>query len=62
MAGALHQVLQEQIVGALLGLADLDLHAENLQPHLLADVVVGTGGCGRAGFDRGHASGVPRVL
>ena len=32
VAGALHQVLQEQVVGALLGLADLDLHAVHLEP------------------------------
>ena len=29
-----------QIEGALLGLADLDLHAVHGEPHLLADVVV----------------------
>ena len=40
MARALHQVLQEQVEGALLGLADVDLAAIELQPRLLADVVV----------------------
>ena len=40
MAGALDQVLQKQIVGALLGLADLDLRAIHGEPLFLADVVV----------------------
>src|SRR5208283_37037 len=40
MAGALDQVLQEQIERALLGLADLDLHAIHVEPLLFADVVV----------------------
>ena len=49
VARALDQVLQEQIEGALLALADLDLHAVHGQPLLLADVVVdaGTGAVGR---------------
>jgi len=37
---ALDQVLQEQIVSALLRLADLDLHAVHLEPQLFADVVI----------------------
>ncbi len=40
VARALHQVLQEQVEGALLGLAQLDLHAIQTQPQLLADIVV----------------------
>ncbi len=32
VARALHQVLQEQIEGALLGLANLDLHAKHAKP------------------------------
>ena len=49
MAGALHQVLQEQVEGALLALADLDLQAVQREPLLLADIVVdaGTGAVGR---------------
>ena len=43
MAGALDQVLQEQVVGALLGLAQPHLRAVELQPHLLADIVVQAG-------------------
>ncbi len=52
VARALDQVLQEQIEGALLGLADLDLHAVHGEPHLLADVVVDarTGPVGCAGW------------
>ena len=55
VAGALHQVLQEQVVGPLLGLADLDQHAIHLEPQLLADVVVD----GAARFGSGH-QGVPQ--
>ena len=40
MARALDQVLQEEIVGALLAVADLDLQPLELEPRLLADVVV----------------------
>ncbi len=40
MARALHQVLQKQIERALLGLANLDLHAIHAKPCLLADIVV----------------------
>jgi TPP-dependent pyruvate/acetoin dehydrogenase alpha subunit len=39
---ALDEVLQEQVERALLGLADLDLGTVELEPHLLADIVVGT--------------------
>ena len=55
MAGALHQVLQEQIVGALLGLADLDLRAIHGEPRFLADIVVeGRHRRRRAVLDLGH--------
>ena len=37
MAGALDQVLQEQIVGALFGFADLGLEAEHAEAQFLAD-------------------------
>ena len=40
VARALDQVLQEQIEGALLGLADLDLDAIQAKPGLLADIVI----------------------
>ena len=40
MARALDQVLQEEIVGALLAVADLDLQAIELEPGRLADIVV----------------------
>ena len=40
VAGALHQVLQEQVIGALLRLPDGELGAEEVEPHLLADIVV----------------------
>ena len=40
MAGALHEVLQEQVVGALLGLPQPELRVVELQPRLLADIVV----------------------
>ncbi len=43
VTGALDQVLQKEVEGALLGLADLHLHAVEPQPHLLADVVVQAG-------------------
>jgi len=41
MAGALDQVLQEQIVGALFTIAQVDLHAIKLEPRLLPDVDAG---------------------
>ena len=47
VAGAFDEILQEQIVGALLGLADLDLHAIHGEPLVLADVVIEA--CLRAG-------------
>src|SRR5262249_6025503 len=40
VARALHEVLQEQVVGALLSLPYAELRVIKLQPHLLADVVV----------------------
>ena len=40
MAGAFDQVLQEQIIGALLAVANLDLQPIELQPLLKANVVV----------------------
>ena len=40
MAGALDHVLQEEIVGALLAVANFHLEAEELQPAFKADVVV----------------------
>ena len=43
MAGALHQVLQEQVVGALLRLAQAHLRAVQSKPLLLADIVVQAG-------------------
>ncbi len=56
MAGALHEVLQEQVVGALFGLPQAELRVIELQPHLLADVVVDA--CRRrfqgAVFNSGH--------
>ncbi len=56
VAGALHQVLQEQVEGALLGLAEFHLHAVHLQPHLLADVVIDAlaGTIGRSGWLLAH--------
>ncbi len=50
VAGALDQVLQKEIVGALLGFADHHLHAVELEPHLLADVVVQAGHAAAAGL------------
>jgi len=47
MARALHQVLQEQVVGALLGLPQPELRVVELEPHLLADVVVRATAIGR---------------
>jgi hypothetical protein len=44
VAGALHQVLQEEIVGALLGFTNDDLSPIELETLLLADVVVKIGG------------------
>ncbi len=43
MACSLDQVLQEQVVGALLGFADHDLGAVQFEPFLLADIVVQSG-------------------
>src|SRR5262249_46367689 len=40
MAGALDQVLQEQVEGSLFGFAQLELRAKQAQPHRLANVVV----------------------
>ncbi len=55
MARALHQILQEQIEGALLGLAKFDLQAIELKPRFLADIVVETRIRGeRAIFELGH--------
>ena len=48
MAGALDQVLQEQVVGALFRLAQAHLRAVQCQALLLADIVV-QAGAGRAG-------------
>ena len=53
MAGALDQVLQEQIVGALLAVADFDLQAEQLQPRFDADVVVARRALRRCGASFG---------
>src|SRR5262249_37960690 len=62
MAGALDQVLQKQVVGALLGLADLELDAIKPQPRFLADIVVQPWAWpgARPVFDRCHKS--PRTL
>jgi hypothetical protein len=43
MAGALDQVLEKQIIGALLAIANLDLKPEQFQPRLHADIVVAGG-------------------
>ena len=43
MAGALHQVLQEQVEGALLGVAQAHLRPVQGQTLFLADIVVQTG-------------------
>src|SRR5262249_32247243 len=40
MARTLDQVLQERVVGALLGLTDVALHAVHAQPQLFPDIVV----------------------
>ncbi len=47
MARPLDQVLQEQVERALLGLAQLELGAEQAQPRRLADVVIGAVDGGR---------------
>jgi hypothetical protein len=47
VAGALHEVLQEQVVGALFGLPQPELRVVELEPHLLADVVVRAAAVGR---------------
>jgi hypothetical protein len=58
MAGALDEVLQEQVVGALLGLAQHHLGAKHLQPHRFADVVVGPVDAGCAvGWERRYLHG-----
>ena len=49
MAGALDQVLQEQVVGALLGLAQHDLRPVQLQALGLADIVVQARACRHRG-------------
>ena len=55
MAGALHQVLQKEIVGALLGFADNDLGAIHREAIFLADIIVEVClGGGRAVLDLGH--------
>ena len=41
VACALDEVLQEQVVGALLGLAQFELGAVEREPRRLADVVIG---------------------
>ena len=61
MARALHQVLQEQVVGALLGLADVDLAAVKLEPGFLADVVV-YGGFGGGFVQHGDFLAFPRAV
>ena len=43
MARALDQVLQEQVVGALLGFAQQHLRAVQFEPRVLADIVVQAG-------------------
>ena len=43
MACSLDQVLQEQVVGTLLGFADHDLGPVQFEPFLLADIVVQSG-------------------
>ena len=40
MAGALHQILQKEIVGALLGFAEQHLRAVQVQAFFFADIVV----------------------
>src|ERR1043166_1624763 len=63
MARALHEVLQEQVVGALLGVAENDLRAVKREPSLLADVVVGVGfSCHRGTSDRKPQTGPHTVL
>src|SRR6202023_2549706 len=42
VASALHQVLQKQVVGTLLGFSDFELSAVQAKPRLLADIVVVT--------------------
>ena len=54
MAGSLDQVLQEQVVGALLGLAEDDLGPVHVQALLLADVVVQAGRPRRPVVHCGH--------
>ena len=56
VARALHEVLQEQVVGALLGLPQPELRVIELEPHLLADIVVRAAAvrCRRAGGRTGR--------
>ena len=55
VARALHQILQKQIEGALLRLADLDLDAVQAKARFLADIVIqGRRRSERAVFDLGH--------
>ena len=55
VARALHQILQKQIEGALLRLADFDLDAIQAKPRFLADIVIeGRRQGERAVFDLGH--------
>src|SRR4029078_12856043 len=43
VAGALYEILQEEIIGALLAAANLDLQAIELEPLLESDIVIGDG-------------------
>ena len=43
MACSLDQVLQEQVIGALLGFTDHDLAPVQFEPFLLADIVIQSG-------------------
>jgi hypothetical protein len=56
MARALHEVLQEQVEGALLRVAQQHLRAIQLEPRLLADVIVDARRCRFQGavFNCGH--------
>ena len=55
MASALHQILQEQVIGALLGFAEHDLRPVHGQPHFFADVVIDAR-LGTDGRARGHGA------
>jgi hypothetical protein len=52
VACTLYEVLQEQIIGALLGLPQAELRVIKLEPHLLADVVVRAAAVGRRANSR----------